>query len=112
MRIDAQQQMLDDHQVAVAGHVERRPPATGHGGLSGPRPHVPVREGLRELLHPLRFGEATRRGGRLDPVGDTGIQRREVSATVAGVERNAAQLLDRRRQHPASHGTRVTGIRR
>ncbi len=30
MGIDAQQQMLDDHQAVVAGDIERRPPTTGH----------------------------------------------------------------------------------
>ena len=104
MRVDAQQEMLDDHQTVVAGHVERRPPATWHIGLTGPGPHVPPGEGAREVLHPSRVLEPPVRGSCPDAVGHPRVQRREVPGGVAGVERDAAQFVDRRRQHSASHG--------
>ena len=104
MGVDAQQQVLDDHQAVVAGDIECRPPTTGQCGLPGPRSHVPVREGVSELLHPFRILEPPIGGSGPDPIGDARVQRREVPRGVAGVERNAAQLVDRRRQHPA-HGT-------
>jgi hypothetical protein len=102
MGIDAEQQVLDDQQVVVAGDVPRCLPTPGDRWCPRLRSEVAGGEAPCEPLDAgtvLGSAEPLVGHRRLHPVGDPRVQRGEVAGGVRGVEGAPAQVVDRVGEH-------------
>jgi hypothetical protein len=98
--VGPEQQVLDDEQVGVGGHVPGRLPAAGHRPLAAPGAQVVAGEGVGQRLHPRPVLEPPVPHVAGDVLGDAHVEGGEVPAGVLRRQGHAPQLLDRRVDHP------------